>query len=323
MKRKQSISVIIFYVLMGVLIVGAVGLYVVQLAHNDWVFDPKNTAKFAAVLIGFGVLLTKMIYRTGGRVSVQKYDTIYRQEIGSAFSSPSQKRQKQVLLKAIADYNGNEMESAISQLSSLRNKCDTKQDHGAVLLFLALSYTDLELADDAISTYEELVKILPEHATAWSNLGKLYRRKGKFEKAIDCLERSLQLDDENAVAWNNLAQVHISANNWQKAINPAKRAIALQSNLYQAETALAIAHYALGDYENSKWYYDNAVMHGASGTKLSSILRGMAHGNVMFGESEEVSDEIRRAMGHLQRDTSLPMVELRLLSKTFVRMPLL
>ena len=106
--------------------------------------------------------------------------------------------------------------------------------------------------------------------------------------------------------------MYVSLTDWQKVIAPAQRALVIKADLYQAETALVVAYYALKDFENSKKYYDSAVLHGATAANLSSVLSGMTHGNVVFGSAPEVSDEIERVLGHFQRDTALPMVEVRL-----------
>ena len=82
--------------------------------------------------------------------------------------------------------------------------------------------------------------------------------------------------------------------------------------MHQAESALCIAYFALGDREKSKEHFDKAVMNGADSNALTSLLSGIAQGETAFGSEDHIRDEIVRANGHLQRDTALPMVEIRL-----------
>ena len=197
-------------------------------------------------------------------------------------------------------------------MQALRKECRTQDDYNAVLLFLALTYTDAGCIDDAIATYEELVKYSPTHSTAWSNLGLLYRKQGNYDKAVVCYENGIKHDEGNPFAWNNLAIAQLAASNWQKVISPALHALSIKADMYQAEAALSVAYYAMGDKEQSKKYFNSAVLHGENADKLRSLLNGLQTGEITFTTANEVREEVVRACGHLQRDTALPMVEIRL-----------
>lgn len=312
MRKTKKAPIIVSFVLIGLLMAVAIGLLFVQAASNGWVFETENVVKFGVLIIGLTLSLIKLIGRTGGVGSLRKYESLYSKHIGTAFSAPDQKKQKKSLLRAIADYNENKYDTAISRLASLRRECRSGGDRSAVLLILALTYSDSGMTDEAVATYEDLVEIDPCNSTAWSNLGLLYRQKGENEKAITCIENAIDSDRDNAYAWNNLAQAHLAAGNWEKVISPALRSLAIKSDMYQAETALTVAYFAMDEHEKSKQYFDRAVLHGANASKLTSILSGMAHGTVAFGNSEGVSETVSRAVGHLERDTAIPMVEVRL-----------
>jgi len=312
MKKTGKTPIIVASALIIAMILAAIALLVGQAANNGWVFETENITKFGILIFGLILTLIRIILKLGRGGSLRKYEAQYSKYIGSAFSRPTQKDQKRRLLRAIANYAEHNCSAAISQLSALHKECGSKDDHSAVLLFLAISYSDTGLADNAIATYEELLKIVPENSTAWSNLGLLYRQQGKNERSISCIEKALEYDEDNAYAWNNLAQAHLAASNWEKVIVPAHRSLALKADMYQADTALAVAYFALNEKDKSKQYYDSAVLHGANAEKLSSILNGMTYGNVSFADTSEVGEKVVRAVGHLQRDTAIPMVEVRL-----------
>ncbi|MBQ5363045.1 MAG: DUF1963 domain-containing protein, partial [Clostridia bacterium] len=311
MKKSSKLPTIIAYVLLGVLATAAIGLFVAQTARNGWAVDKSDAIKFGLLMICLGLTLVKLIGKTSGP-SLRQYEKSFAKEIGSAFSAPDQKRQKRALLTAIERYNRDKFNGAAARLQALRRECRTQDDYNAVLLFLALTYTDAGCADDAIATYEELVKYSPTHSTAWSNLGLLYRKQGNNDKAITCYENAIQHDQSNPFAWNNLAIAHLSASNWQKVVQPALHAISIKSDMYQAEAALCVAFYAMGDKEQSKKYFDSAVLHGERADALRSVLNGLHTGEITFTTANEVREEVVRANGHLQRDTALPMVEIRL-----------
>ena len=312
MKKTNRITVIVCSIVIVLLIAACIGLLVWQGASNGWVFDPSNVAKGGLVIIGLIISLIRMIGRTGGGAPLRKYESAYREHIGGAFAAPERKKQKKELLRAIADYNQNKYSSAISRLNGLYKECASGEEKGVVLFFLALSYSEAEMIDDAIEAYERSVGIYPRNSTAWSNLGLLYRQKGNTEKSIDCIETALDYDRDNAQAWNNLAQAYLAAGDWEKVIAPAERALSINPRVYPAETALTVAYYALDEHEKSKQYFERAVLHGANASRLSAVLNGLAHGTVAFGDTSGVREEVVQAVGHLQRDTALPMAEIRL-----------
>ena len=312
MKKRNKIALIVSYVLIILLIAACIGLLIWQAASNGWVFESENVMKFGFVIIGLILSLVKLITRTGGGASLRGYESAYREHIGSAFSAPERKKQKKALLRAIEAYNDNRYQSAVSKLLKLQEACVSGEERAVVLFFLALTYSDAGMTDAAVKAYEKTVGLNPRNSTAWSNLGLLYRQMGNAEKSIECIETALDYDRANAYAWNNLAQAYLAAGKWDQVIAPALRALELKNNFYQAETALTVAYFALDEHEKSKQYFDLAVLHGANAERLTSVLHGMSHGTVAFGETSGVREEVVAAVGHLQRDTAVPMVEVRL-----------
>ena len=312
MKKTNRTTAIVCSVLLALLLVGAIGLLIWQGASNGWVFDQSNLVKSGIVIIGIAFSLVRMLGRAGGGASLRYYESAYREHIGGAFAAPERKKQKNALLRAIADYNQNKYSSAISRLEALFKECVSSEEKGVVQFFMALTYSDQGMTNHAIEAYEKSVGFYPRHSTAWSNLGLLYRQNGDAEKSIECIETALDYDRENAYAWNNLAQAYLAAGKWDQVLAPALRALELKNDFYQAETALTVAYYAMDDRENSKKYFDRAVLHGANADRLTSVLAGMAHGTVAFGDTSGVREEVVQAVGHLQRDTAIPMVEVRL-----------
>lgn len=47
---------------------------------------------------------------------------------------------------------------------------------------------------EAITVYEQLIKIKPNFAPAYMNLGYIYKKLNKQDKAIKCIEKAIQLD---------------------------------------------------------------------------------------------------------------------------------
>jgi len=60
-----------------------------------------------------------------------------------------------------------------------------------------------ELWQEAISRWEQAVKIDPSYAAAWNNLGIACERQGLFDRASDAYEKALNLEPNNIFIQQN------------------------------------------------------------------------------------------------------------------------
>ena len=309
MKRK-GIPLWVGILIVSLAIAGVIALLVADIAENGWKIDVDILMRPSIILAGLVLTLVKLITRSGGSNKI--YEKAYAKEIGSAFSRPDTKKYKNKLLSALALYNNDNYAAALKVLGQLEKVCNTADDYCAVLLFKALCYTDGGSPEAAVAEYEALLKYNEKHSQAWSNLGSLHNKLGNRKESIKCYEKALTYDPENAFAYNNLAQAYIFECEWSKAIAPALRALEIKANLYQADNALTIAYFALGNLEESKKHFEHAVANGSDGDNLMTLLDSIAKGTNPFGGNVEVRDEVTRAIGFIKRDTAVPMVEVRL-----------
>jgi len=70
----------------------------------------------------------------------------------------------------------------------------------------------------AITYYEQAVKIDPQFAFAWDNMGICYRRLENYDKAIEAYKRSLEIDPEGRMPLQNIAIVYQYKKEYNKAI---------------------------------------------------------------------------------------------------------
>lgn len=308
---KNNKSKIISLILIIVLIAALIGFLIYETAQNGWQLKTDDLGKFVIVLAGLVLSLIRLLAAPRG-TSLKIYERSYKEHICSAFSRPEQKKEKTKLLKAIKTYNEDNYASAIKQLDALLEKTNYGDDICAVLMFKALAQTDAGLSDDAISTYEELLKYDKKRSAVWSNLGILYMKKGRRADALRCYTSALELDKENPQAWNNLAQAYLTIGDWQRVIEPAKRAIEINEKMHQSESALSIALFALGEKEESKKYFDRAVLHGSNGESIKNVLDMLERGQFPFGERNDIREEISEAVDILRRGSALPMTRIML-----------
>ena len=311
MKRK-GLPLLIGIIIILLTMTAVIALTLSDLSKNDWKIEAGALTKPGLVMAGLVLSLVKLLTRSGNSRSLRIYERAYEKEIGNAFSRSDTKKYKNKLLSALALYNDDDYAGAIKVLSDLEKVCNTADDYSAVLFFKALCFTDSGNPKAAVSEYETLLKYNEKHSLAWSNLGILQNKLGKIDQSLKCYENAIKYDPDNANAHNNLAQAYMAECRWSDVIAPALRALELKSNMYQADNALTIAYYALGNIEESKKHFEHAVANGAKAENLMRILDSLAQGINPFGASAEIRDEVKRAIGFIKRDTAIPMVEVRL-----------
>jgi tetratricopeptide (TPR) repeat protein len=269
MKRK-GIPLWVGILIISLAIAGVIALLISDIEKNNWQIDTDLLMRPAIILAGLLLSLVKLITRSGGSNKI--YEKAYAKEIGNAFSRPDTKKYKNKLLSALALYNQDNYTGALKILGNLEKVCNTADDYCAVLLFKALCYTDGGSHEAAIKEYETLLKYNENHSQAWSNLGILQKKIGRNAESLKCYENAVKCDPTNAQAYNNIAQGYLADCEWEKVIEPALKALELKNNLYQADTALTVAYYALGKKEESQKHYNHAVINGANGDNITYVL---------------------------------------------------
>ena len=76
-----------------------------------------------------------------------------------------------------------------------------------------------ELYDEAREHYVAALKLRPDLAIVWNNLGYSLFLMGDFEEAMKYMERALELDPTHEPARKNLALVYVQQRRFQQALD--------------------------------------------------------------------------------------------------------
>ncbi|MCD4719523.1 MAG: tetratricopeptide repeat protein [Desulfobacula sp.] len=92
-----------------------------------------------------------------------------------------------------------------------RKKLDEMEDDEVALCELAIQAETLGKYEESIKLWERLIKIRPETALAFVNMGTAYAKLGKYEKAVSAASKAVEIDPEMVEAHYNyaFAKVHI------------------------------------------------------------------------------------------------------------------
>jgi tetratricopeptide (TPR) repeat protein len=266
-RNSQEVAIVL-YLLLLVVIIGLVAWDYIQSGGS---LTPSALLKAGLALLAAAVSLVRL-WRTLG-VKFGLYEKLYREEVGTSFSQPDQKRAKRQLIRAIAAYNEDRYSATLRRLKALERSCRTAEEKRIVKLFAALTYTEQGASAKAIDIYRAMLDVQPCDGTAWSNLGMIYRKQGRVQEAIDCYQSALYYEPENAYAWNNLATAYMMLGDYAAMIEPAKRALENDELKSAACTALCAAYYATGEKDLSEQYFDRALLSGANGDDIMRLFR--------------------------------------------------
>lgn len=298
---KQKTALTILYTVLAVILL----LLVLQVIQDGKL--ESRVVMRAIVSLGLcGSGIYKVTRQKAG--STQAYEQQYKDILCTAFTQEGRKPLRRKLLQAITLYNQNRMTDSIKKLEALLPQCKTSDDHCAVLMFLALNYTDLKLTDKAIATYDKLLSLDNTRSTAWSNLGLLYKKEGNNLQSITCYENAVRYDDKNPYAYNNMAAAYYSMGSYQKAVDAAKKALDLKNNMYQASNTLCLAYACLGDSEESEKYFTLSVANGADAQGLKKAVSACLVGGHLDAAEDIHSPQIARAIRDFTRQTGRSFV---------------
>jgi CHAT domain-containing protein/Tfp pilus assembly protein PilF len=84
----------------------------------------------------------------------------------------------------------------------------------------------------AFVCYKRTLEIVPEHYTAWNNLGVVLKELGLFENAITSYNQALVIQPKNPLAWNNRGEAFFRLEGFEEAIASYDHALQLTNNQY-------------------------------------------------------------------------------------------
>ncbi|MBI4778512.1 tetratricopeptide repeat protein [Candidatus Desantisbacteria bacterium] len=121
-------------------------------------------------------------------------------------------------------------------------------------------YLQKENFSQAITAYQQTIKLNPYHKIAYHNLGKCYLGLNLFAKAEECFKKALKLDTDYISAINKLGVAYEYQKKYSQAWNCYNRV--LEINPIEAE-----AHYNLSSLFQKKRDFEKAILHAQKAIK--------------------------------------------------------
>ncbi len=176
--------------------------------------------------------------------------------------------------------------------------------------------------DEAISQYQEAIRLKPDYAGFQYNLGVAFNKKGRTDEAISQFQEAIRLAPDYAEAYNNLGSVLVAKGQIDEAISQFRKAIRLKPDDAEIQYNLGIAlgrkgqideaisqfqeairlnpdyaeaHYSLGAALGRKGQTDEAISQYREAIRLKPDY-AEAHNNlgIIFGQKGQTEEAIRQ-----------------------------
>ena len=107
---------------------------------------------------------------------------------------------------------------------------------------LAWNYVRLERYDDAIEAYRQALRVNPEYADAWYNLGVTYGDLERYNDAIEAYRQALRVNPEEAEAWGGLGVAYAKLDRLNDAIEAFRQVLRINQQNVDAWYNLGVAY---------------------------------------------------------------------------------
>lgn len=141
-----------------------------------------------------------------------------------------------------------------TKVYSMVEKASDKGDDPSALLE-AYEKGELGRCTIAIAFLKLLIRIKPNFADAYCDLGKFYGKLGRYTEAIEFLKKAIRIKPGLAEAYNNLGLVYRMLERYMEAIESFKQAICIKPDFAEAHGNLGAAYLILGDRDSALEQY--------------------------------------------------------------------
>ncbi|MCK6694008.1 MAG: tetratricopeptide repeat protein, partial [Thermoanaerobaculia bacterium] len=111
----------------------------------------------------------------------------------------------------------------------------------------------------ALSELRECLKLEPDAAYAYNELGLLSRRLAQYKEAVAHFENAIAQSPGWVLPWANLTSVYLDLNDYSSAETAGRQAVRLDSTFALAQYNLGLTYQMTGNFPKAKNHYKKAI----------------------------------------------------------------
>ena len=144
-------------------------------------------------------------------------------------------------------------------VESYKQAIRLKPDFAAAFLNIGFAYYKLGRYQEAVEADVEAIRIDPNFATAHYNLGNDYQKLGRYQEAVEAYGEAIRIDPNFSAAHYNMGVAYGMLGRYQEEVAALKQAIRIDPNFAMAYNNLGFAYYKLGRVEEQIDTYKQAI----------------------------------------------------------------
>lgn len=174
-----------------------------------------------------------------------------------------------------------------------RNKI-TQQFNVNQLRDTAVTLHQQNKLNDAERLYKQLLSILPNDTTCWTNLGTLEYQRGNFKDAIKYIDKSLTIDPKQPFAYNNRGNILKDLNLHNEALQSYESGIAINDKLPELLYNRSITLHEIGRIDEALESYTKTIEVDTTNIKAYINLGNILHELNRSHEAIEIYDKAKQ-----------------------------
>ena len=131
----------------------------------------------------------------------------------------------------------------------------------------------------AESSLLKALKIYPQYAAAWNQLGRIYRGRNQPEKALEAFSAAVKIDPQYTAPYLGRLQIEIGTEKYAPALQTSDTLLGLDPTMGSAHFYKTVSHYSLGQYEDATTSAQAAVDSPHRPPAMAHFLLGTLLGN--------------------------------------------
>lgn len=171
--------------------------------------------------------------------------------------------------------------------------------HHEIINDLAFCYERMGLLEDSMMLYQKYLDIDPFNDNVWFNVGTIYARELKFEKAFEAFDYAFALNPENSSVLYNKAILLVNSDKYEEAIKTFTAFLELEPNNLFALSGIGYAYLAKDKINQAKEYFQMAMIESPSYVEAAT---GLAYISMLEHDHEFIKFYLKIIIGNPETD---------------------